>query len=259
MAANGEISIRIEGLTKRFGNHLILEDVNLEVPKGSSMALIGPSASGKTVLMKCLLGLYPVDAGRIEIDGVDVTHARPEERDELMDRIGVLFQQNALFDSMTIWENICFRPLAKKTLTRPQARDRAVELLANVGMGEEVADLYPADLSGGMQKRVGLARAVAGKPEILLLDDPTAGLDPILAHAIDRMIDGIVADRGVTAVAVTGEMMNIRQRYRRLALLHDHHIQWQGRTSEINDSHHAALMQMVNGEADGPIRMQLTD
>lgn len=259
MGAAGDICIRVEGLAKRFGDHLILEDVNLEVPRGSSLALIGPSACGKTVLMKCLLGLYPVNAGTIKIEGVDVTRAGKEDRDALMDRIGVLFQQNALFDSMKIWENICFRPLGRKSMTRSQARDRAVELLGNVGMGPEVADLYPADLSGGMQKRVGLARAVAGKPDILILDDPTAGLDPILAHAIDRMIDGIVADQGVTAIAVTGEMMNIRQRYRRLALLHDHHIQWQGRTSEIDDSHHAALMQMVNGEADGPIRMHLTD
>lgn len=259
MGATDEICIRVQGLTKRFGDHLILQDVDLAVPRGSSLALIGPSASGKTVLLKCLLGLYPVDAGSIEIDGVDLVHASRDDKDELLDRIGVLFQQNALFDSMKIWENICFRPLNRKSMTRAQARDRAVELLGNVGMGPEVADLYPADLSGGMQKRVGLARAVAGKPEILLLDDPTAGLDPILAHAIDRMIDGIVADQGVTAIAVTGEMMNIRQRYRRVALLHDHHIQWQGRTSEVDDSHHAALMQMVNGEAKGPISMQLTD
>ena len=177
------------------------------------------------------------------------------DHDDLMDRIGVLFQQNALFDSMPIWENICFRPMASKKLTRKQARDRAVELLANVGMSSDVADLYPSDLSGGMQKRVGLARAIAGDPEILILDDPTAGLDPILAHAIDSLVDHLVAQNKVTAIAITGEMKNIRDRYRRVALLHDGRIQWQGRTSEIDDSHHEALMQMVEGRAEGPIQM----
>ncbi|RED45095.1 ABC transporter ATP-binding protein [Aestuariispira insulae] len=255
MSADREISVRVTGLVKRFHDHVVLDGVDLEVPRGSSLALIGPSACGKTVLLKCLLGLYHADGGSIEIDGQDVTRLSRADQDEMMKRIGVLFQQNALFDSMPIWENICFRLLSEKQLTRRAAKDRAVELLAQVGMGPEVADLFPADLSGGMQKRVGLARAIAGNPEILILDDPTAGLDPILAHAIDRLVDNLVAQNQVTAIAITGEMNNIRDRYRRVALLHDQKIQWQGRTTEIDDSHHAALMQMVEGEAEGPIQM----
>ena len=255
MSSDPDICVRINGLVKRFHDHVVLDGVDLVVPRGSSLALIGPSASGKTVLLKCLLGLYRPDAGEIEIEGRDVMRMSRVEHDALMDRIGVLFQQNALFDSMPIWENICFRPIASKKLNRRQARERAVELLGQVGMSADVADLYPSDLSGGMQKRVGLARAIAGKPEILVLDDPTAGLDPILAHAIDELIDGLVAKNGVTAIAITGEMKNIRNRYQRVALLHDHKIQWQGLSSEIDDSHHAALIQMVEGQAEGPIKM----
>ena len=255
MSAGQDICVRVKGLNKWFHDHTVLDGVDLEVPRGSSLALIGPSACGKTVLLKCLLGLHHIDGGSIEIDGQDVGQMSAADHDALMDRIGVLFQQNALFDSMPIWENICFRPMASKKLNRKQARDRAVELLANVGMSADVADLYPSDLSGGMQKRVGLARAIAGDPEILILDDPTAGLDPILAHAIDSLVDHLVAQNKVTAIAITGEMKNIRDRYRRVALLHDGKIQWQGRTSEIDDSRHEALMQMVEGRAEGPIQM----
>jgi len=249
--------ISIKNLSKSFNENDILTDVSFDMNQGTSMALVGPSAAGKTVLLKCMLGLHHADGGEIIIDGLNMHDANNADRDQLMRRIGVLFQQNALFDSQTIWENVSFRLMGDLKIPRAKARDRAIELLHQVGLGVDVATLYPADLSGGMQKRVGLARAIATEPDILILDDPTAGLDPILAHTIDSLIDRIVQDRGVTAIAITGEMANIRKRYRNLALLHDGIIQWCGATSEIDNAHNDHVTQMVNGNAVGPIKMRL--
>ena len=249
--------IDVKNLAKSFNNNKVLEDVSFTMRKGTSLALVGPSAAGKTVLLKCMLGLHDFDHGDVVIDGVNMRDASHADRDQLMRHIGVLFQQNALFDSQTIWENVSFRLLGEHKLPRKKARDRAIDLLQQVGLGADVAMLYPADLSGGMQKRVGLARAIAAEPDILILDDPTAGLDPILAHTIDILIDKIVQDKGVTAIAITGEMANIHKRYRNLALLHDGIIRWCGATSDIKDAHNDYLNQMVNGLAEGPIKMRL--
>lgn len=249
--------IEVKSLKKSFGDTTVLKDINFKMNEGTSLALVGPSAAGKTVLLKCMLGLQQADQGDVLIDGLNMREAKASERDKLISRIGVLFQQNALFDSQSIWENVSFRLMGELKMPRKKARDRAVELLEQVGLGADVAALYPADLSGGMQKRVGLARAIAAEPDILILDDPTAGLDPILAHTIDSLIDKIVQDRGVTAIAITGEMANIQKRYRNLALLHDGVIQWCGATSEIDEAHNDYLYQMVNGKSDGPIKMRL--
>jgi len=249
--------IDVKNLAKSFNHNAVLEDVSFTLEKGTSLALVGPSAAGKTVLLKCMLGLHDADAGSVVIDGVNIGHGSPQDRDQLMRRVGVLFQQNALFDSQTIWENVSFRLLGELKMPQKQARDKAIDLLHQVGLSADVAMLYPADLSGGMQKRVGLARAIATEPDILILDDPTAGLDPILAHTIDVLIEEIVRSRGVTAIAITGEMAKIRTRYRNLALLYDGIIQWHGKTSQIDDAHNDYLSQMVNGLAEGPIKMKL--
>ena len=240
--------IEIKHLAKSFGANQILKDINLSVKKGSSMALIGAGASGKTVLIKSMLGLHDIDGGSIIIDGIDMINANNKERAKIINNMGVLFQQNALFDSKTVWENISFRLLQQNKVSNKQARDKAVELLEKVGLNADTHILYPADLSGGMQKRVGLARAISTDPAILILDDPTAGLDPILANVIDSLIDGIVKDDDVTAIAITGEMANMDKRYSDLALLHEGIISWCGHTSDIDGANNKYLHQIINGQ-----------
>ncbi len=239
--------IEIKHLAKSFGKNNILKDVSLSVKKGQSMALIGSGASGKTLFVKSILGLHDIDCGSIFIDGVDMINANNNDRAEIISNIGVLFQQNALFDSKTVWENISFRLLQQGQISNVKARDKAVDLLKKVGLDADVHMLYPSDLSGGMQKRVGLARAISTDPKILILDDPTAGLDPILANVIDNLINDIVKDNNVTAIAITGVMENIEQRYNDLALLHDGIISWCGKTADINNSDNQYLHQMING------------
>ncbi|WP_420548242.1 ABC transporter ATP-binding protein [Curvivirga sp.] len=251
--------IHIENLTKSFGDHLVLKDVSLAIPKGAVTALIGPSASGKSVLLKCLLGLYPIDSGSVSIEGQNTSKLNRKNKARLMDRIGVLFQQNALFDSLTIWENVCFRPISNKSLSRKQAYEKAIEILGKVGLKPETALLFPSDLSGGMQKRVGLARAIASEADFLILDDPTAGLDPILSLAITNLIQDLVKRTNATALVVTGDMTDLEKRYSHIALLHDKIIQWQGPSNEAKTSNHQALIQMLNGDKDGPIRMKLRE
>lgn len=251
--------ISLSDVSKSFGEHQILNGVSLDIPKGAVTALIGPSASGKSVLLKCLLGLYPIEKGQIKIEGQELSKLGRKQREVLRDRIGMLFQQNALFDSLTIWENISFRPLSQKTMTRSEAFDLALELLGKVGLKPETADLFPSDLSGGMQKRVGLARAIASEAEFLILDDPTAGLDPILSLAITNLIQDLVKRTKATALVVTGDMTDLEKRYSHIALLHDKSIQWQGPSHEARPSGNKALLQMLNGDKDGPIVMKLRE
>lgn len=249
----------LSNVSKSFGEHQILKNVSLDIPKGAVTALIGPSASGKSVLLKCLLGLYPIEEGRITIDGQEIAKLSRKKREALRDRIGMLFQQNALFDSLTIWENISFRPLSQKTMSRDEAFDLALDLLGKVGLKPETADLFPSDLSGGMQKRVGLARAIASEAEFLILDDPTAGLDPILSLAITNLIQDLVKRTKATALVVTGDMTDLEKRYSHIALLHDKSIQWQGASTDARPSGNKALLQMLNGDKDGPIVMKLRE
>ena len=244
------LSISISSLAKSFGDKSVLKDVSLEVPAGRSTVLIGPSASGKSVLIRCILGLIETDAGEIKIDA---------EASGDTSRIGVLFQQNALFDSMTVWENVAFPLINSQGVARPAARDRAIARLLDVGLSEEMALLYPVELSGGMQKRVGVARAMAGDPELLILDDPTAGLDPILTNAILDLIEASVAGTGTTVLAITGDMKAARARFERIAMLYDGAIRWSGETGDAAGADDPYLVQMLQGRAEGPIRMRLTD
>jgi phospholipid/cholesterol/gamma-HCH transport system ATP-binding protein len=250
--------IRVSGLTMRFGEDTALNDVDLDVPTGGALALIGPTAAGKTVLLKCILGLHEPERGQIEIAGVDPHALRGEARDRVMHRLGVLFQRNALFDGLTVWENVAFAPLHQNGVSRAEARDRAIELLGKVGLGADAADLFPADLSGGMQKRVGLARAIAGEADILLLDNPTAGLDPILATGIERLIFDIQQERGATLVVVTTEMAGLTTRFDHIALLHDGIMRWSGPTAEAEASGNPYVVQMLRGDRHGPIEMRVT-
>lgn len=243
--------IQIETLGKSFDGKRVLQNISLTLEPGRSLALIGPTAAGKTVLLKCLVGLYAPDQGTILVDGEDA--ANPDTRAEtLNDRIGMLFQQNALFDSLSVWENIGFRLMARGR-SRDGARARAEELLLQVGLPVETADLFPADLSGGMQKRVGFARAIATAPDILLLDNPTAGLDPILAARVDAMISALARKNGATVISATGNMVGLTQSYDDIAVLHDGELRWHGSADSAQEADNPWLRQLLSGSRAGPI------
>ncbi len=257
LGETGGGKVRVSGLSKGFGGTPVLHDIDLALPTGKSSVLIGPAASGKSVLMKCLVGLYPPDSGTIEIDGRDITRLRGRERAELIETIGMLFQQGGLFDSLPVWENIAFKLINRQRLDRATAREIAIEKLAMVNLTPDTADLYPIDLSGGMQKRVGLARAIAGDPQLLLLDEPTAGLDPITTNRINNMIQNAVDTLDATVLSITSDMESARHHYDHLFMIHEGRMLWAGPNSEIDRADNPYLQQMINGRAEGPIKMRL--
>ncbi len=249
--------IRMQGVRKAFGDKQVLDGVDLDIAPRSGMVILGGSGSGKSVTIKCVLGLIEPDEGVIEIDGVDVLKLPRREREALGDRIGMLFQNGALFDSLPVWENVCFKLLAQKRITRRAARDRAAEVLASVGLAASVGDLSPAELSGGMQKRVALARAVAAQPDIIFLDEPTTGLDPIMGAVIDGLIVDCVKRLGATAVSITHDMASARRIGDQAAMIHKGRIVWTGTAATLGHSGNAMVDQFANGERDGPIQMEL--
>jgi len=200
--------IKIEGLKKSFGSNDVLRGVDLEVSDGQSLVIIGGSGTGKSVLLKCILGLMQPDAGKIFIDGKDVTQMSANQRAKSTRQIGMLFQGAALFDSLKIWENVAFRLIYGEGGKSTHARNQAIECLRQVGLGANIADMRPAELSGGMQKRVGLARAIAAEPSILFFDEPTTGLDPIMADVINNLIVDRVKALGCSAVSITHDMIS---------------------------------------------------
>lgn len=249
--------IRVRGLIKAFGTKRVLDGVDLDVAAGTSMVVIGGSGSGKSVLLRCILGLIEPDAGSIEIDGVNVLTLDRQEREAINARIGMLFQAAALFDSLTVWENVSFGLLARQKLARGEARARADAVLAQVGLDPSVGDLTPSELSGGMQKRVGLARAIAAQPEILFFDEPTTGLDPIMGAVIDGLIVDCVKRLGSTAIAITHDMASAVRIGDRAAMLYSGRIVWEGPATEIMSSGNPMVDQFTHGRREGPIQMQL--
>ena len=243
--------IALQDVTKSFGRNAVLRGVTLDIPTGQSMVIIGGSGTGKSVLLKCILGLVHPDGGTITLDGQDVTKV---ERDTFLGRFGMLFQGGALFDSMRVWENVAFR-LLRGTQKRPksEAREIAIEKLRRVGLTPDVAELYPAELSGGMQKRVGLARAIAAEPEIIFFDEPTTGLDPIMAGVINELIREIVTEMGATAMTITHDMSSVRAIADRVAMLHAGVIQWTGPAGEMDATPDPYVQQFIHGRAEGPI------
>lgn len=243
--------IELSSVTKAFGANRVLQGVNLTIARGTSMVIIGGSGTGKSVLLKCVLGLVQHDAGTITLDGQDVKKA---ERDAFLARFGMLFQGGALFDSLKVWENVAFRLMrGAGRLPAAQAREVAIEKLRRVGLEPRVADLLPAELSGGMQKRVGLARAIAAAPEIIFFDEPTTGLDPIMAGVINDLIREIVVEMGATAMTITHDMTSVRAIADNVAMLHDGLIRWTGPVTDLDTAPDPYVQQFIHGRATGPI------
>lgn len=243
--------ITLSDVYKSFGTNAVLRGVDLNVAKGTSMVIIGGSGTGKSVLIKSVLGLVPPDRGTIKVDGQDVNVG---DRDAFLARFGMLFQGAALFDSLPVWQNVAFR-LLRGSLKRPkdEAKDIAIQKLQRVGLGPDVADKLPAELSGGMQKRVGLARAVAADPEIIFFDEPTTGLDPIMSGVINDLIREIVTEMGATAVTITHDMTSVRAIADHVAMLHGGKIRWTGPISGLDQSDDPYVDQFIHGRATGPI------
>jgi len=252
-----EPKIRIRGLCKAFGDKQVLDGIDLDVMPGTSFVVIGGSGSGKSVLLKCILGLIEPDRGSIQVDGREVLGLPRRAREAVNARIGMLFQAGALFDSLLVWENVAFGLLAQNRLARADARARAGEVLKQVGLDPSVGDLSPAELSGGMQKRVGLARAIAAQPDVLFFDEPTTGLDPIMGAVIDGLIVDCVKRLGSTAIAITHDMASATRIGDRAAMLFRGRLVWQGAAAELLDSGNAMVDQFTHGRREGPIQMEL--
>lgn len=247
-------AIRIRGLCKAFGDNRVLDGLDLDIARGESLAVIGGSGIGKSVLVKNIVGLLRPDSGSIEIDGAETVGLAGAARDKVLARVGVLFQGAALFDSMSIWENVAFSLIHNRGMAREEAREAAIGKLAQVGLGRVQADRYPAELSTGMQKRVGLARAIAAEPQILFFDEPTTGLGPIMGEVINDLIVECVRSLGATALTITHDMASARKIANRIAMIHDGRIIWAGPARDIEASGNAAVDQFIHGRTEGPIR-----
>jgi phospholipid/cholesterol/gamma-HCH transport system ATP-binding protein len=255
--ANETPKVELRGVKKRFGSKIVLDGVDLTIPRGESLVVIGGSGTGKSVMIKCVLGILRPDAGQIFVDGQEVTHLSGGHRDKVLRKFGMLFQGAALFDSLPVWENVAFGLIQGHGVPRARAKDVAIDKLAKVGLGPEVAMLQPAELSGGMQKRVGLARAIAAEPEIIFFDEPTTGLDPIMADVINDLIVSTVKDLGVTTLSITHDIASARKISSRIAMLYRGKIIWHGPTAEMDTSGDPYVDQFIHGRADGPIKMEL--
>ena len=251
MASTPKIAMR--EVKKTFGSKVVLDGINLTVAPGESLVIIGGSGTGKSVTIKSILGLIKPDSGSVQVDGKEVTHLSSSERDEFMGKFGMLFQGAALFDSMRVWQNVAFALIHSRHMDQGEAREIAIQKLKQVGLSESVADLYPAELSGGMQKRVGLARAIATKPEIIFFDEPTTGLDPIMADVINDLIVDCVKDLGATALSITHDMASARKIADHVAMIHAGKIIWYGKVSDLDHSGNEYVDQFIHGRADGPI------
>ena len=252
-----KVKIKVSNLYKSFGTHHVLQGVDLEVKEGSSMVILGGSGTGKSVLIKSIIGLIRPDSGKIEIDGKDTTYLSGKARFKLLEKCGFLFQAGALFDSLSIEDNITFFAEKLRKLSAKQKRDLAAEKLHSVGLHSNVLGLFPAELSGGMQKRVSLARAICTNPEIIFFDEPTTGLDPVMANVINDLIIKIRKELGATTVTITHDMNSAMQIATEIAMLCDGKILWNGTRDEVQKSHNPYMHQFVNGLTDGPIKVDV--
>lgn len=252
-----DIKISVRNLKKHFGKKVVLDGVDLDIKKGESLVVIGGSGTGKSVLIKCIQGLLVPDSGSIKIDGVETTSFGSKDQEELHSKMGMLFQGGALFDSMTVWENVAFSMIENQKMSKKLAKREAVRILRQVGLAPEVADLYPSEISGGMQKRVSLARAISTKPEIIFFDEPTTGLDPIMADVINDLIVESAKGLGASALTITHDMASVRKIADRVAMLYKGKIIWQGTVKEMDKSTNAYVEQFINGRSYGPIKVEV--
>lgn len=249
--------ISIRGLKKRFGSKVVLDGLDLDIGAAESVVVIGGSGTGKSVLLKCILGLLDPEEGSIKIDGQEVVGLSTREREAVNTKFGMLFQSAALFDSLKVWENVAFGLVSAQKKSKAEARTIAIEKLAQVGLPPQTGELFPSELSGGMKKRVGLARAIATQPEIIFFDEPTTGLDPIMSDVINDLIVDCVKRVGATALSITHDMASCRKIANRVAMLYQGKIIWDGPVAEIDRSGNAFVDQFIHGRAEGPIRMQI--
>ena len=249
--------ITVRGLHKSFGRKTVINDLELDCGGGESLVIIGGSGTGKSVLIKCILGLLHPEAGSIRIDGQETVGLGRTARERMLQKFGMLFQGGALFDSLSVWENVAFGLINGRSMERQAAKEIALAKLGAVGLGAEASLLRPAELSGGMQKRVALARAIAAEPEIIFFDEPTTGLDPIMADIINDLIVKCVREVGTTAVSITHDMVSARKIADRIAMLYEGCIIWSGPTGEIDNSGNPYVDQFIYGRAEGPIKMEI--
>ncbi len=242
---------------KSFGAKVVLDGIDLEVAAGESVVVIGGSGTGKSVMVKCILGLLKPESGSIKVDGEEVTTMSGRQRERVMAKFGMLVQGSALFDSVPVWENVAFGLIEGRRMARDEAREIALEKLAQVGLGAEVGELGPAELSGGMRKRVALARAIATEPEIIFFDEPTTGLDPIMGDVINDLIVKCVREVGATTLSITHDMVSARKIADRIAMIHKGKIIWAGPVAEIDRSGNPYVEQFIHGHAEGPIEMEV--
>jgi phospholipid/cholesterol/gamma-HCH transport system ATP-binding protein len=251
--------IEVKNLFKTFGKKQVLKGVDISVEQGESLVIIGGSGSGKSVLLKSIVGLIEPDTGSIKIDGEETAHASSRKRDELMIKFGYLFQGGALFDSLKIWENVAFGLIRAKHMKTSEAKELALKTIRSVGLDNYVGELYPSELSGGMQKRVSLARAIASRPEIIFFDEPTTGLDPIMADVINNLIIQCSSELGATTITITHDMHSAFKIADRIAMIYDGKIIWDGAVREVRNSGNPFVEQFINGSAEGPIEIKLQD
>ncbi len=255
--ANNKPEIEIKNLHKSFGHKVVLDGVDLEINEGESLVVIGGSGTGKSVLIKCIQGLIEPDEGSIKINGKETVGIDRKEAEKLYSKMGMLFQGGALFDSLSVWENVAFGLIENQKLPRKKAKEKAIKYLHQVGLSADVADLSPSELSGGMQKRVGLARAIATKPEIIFFDEPTTGLDPIMADVINDLIIDSVKKIGASALTITHDMASARKIADRIAMLYQGKIIWQGTVKELEKTDNPYVLQFVHGNSQGPIKVEI--
>lgn len=259
MSQKQKYKIQVKDLHKRFGKKKVLSGVNLNVEEGESLVVIGGSGTGKSVLLKNIIGLMRPSKGSVKVDGEETSRLSERRRNEVMHKFGYLFQGGALFDSLPIWENIAFGLIQGEGMDRKEAKEIALSKLASVGMEKEIGEHYPAELSGGMQKRVSLARAICTEPEIIFFDEPTTGLDPIMADVINNLIVKCVKELGATAITITHDMASARKIADRMAMIYDGKIIWEGAAGKIENSGNPYVEQFISGSSEGPIEIKLQD
>ncbi len=252
-----ESKISVRNLKKNFGSKEVLKGIDFDVKQGESLVILGGSGSGKSVLIKTIASLINPSSGSIKVDGEEVSEISQKNRDNLMEKFGFLFQGGALFDSLPIWENVAFRLLNSNKMSKKDAREIALKKLRAVGLSEDVANLYPSELSGGMQKRASLARAVAANPEIIFFDEPTTGLDPIMADVINDLIISNSKELGATTITITHDMHSAQKIADKIAMLYEGKIIWFGGVKDMYSSGNEYLDQFIHGQSRGPIKFMV--